>query len=1062
MGVVNISTGKGTTFTTNSSSDLTTAVGSVGGTLVVKQKGFKAFDIVPTSVLGSGKFKQNGFGSFKLVPAVNEGTFRDSFETLFNEYNESNVNGYTSADGRITNLDTKITQISDLLDDQIVANNDSLNARIDRVAGDVAEVAADATAIEGVVNALSNNLTTNYLSKAQAYSQDGFIQMASGIKQSTATFVTSEQAGQWYGLSLETDANGTKYISGLDMGAIVNPSQNLNDSYFRIRADRFIVGGDLGDGFQTGEGENIPAFSITQADGDIPRLTFNGRVKLSAIPSAITKYIGEFASVSALDAYLASHLDVILNKGDTYLNTTDNTVYTWSGFNWISTATKAEVRSFVFKRSATKPTTPTGGSYESMHPIETGWSDGFPTTLGSNVAADPVWMSSCTFNNKQNYGLVPAVWSEPEIMADTTYSDTMYNNSVGQPIAPTYSGDLLTVSTADAANGWYNNVALNSPVWMATRSKKYGAWSAWSVYKIKGEDGVDGLDGAAGSDGAAGINASAVKLQGSVSAVSYTAAGENPNPNNIAFVATVQNVSNPYYRFYVNSVAQGAAPTTSNVFSYTCATTYSGSPVSIEVEVRKDSASGPIVARDEVSIASVRPGADTITVVLSNEAHVVPADSSGGNQVYTGSGTTVQVYQGATLLTFVANGAADTPNTYKITATGTNVTAGTASGQTTTTASFGSVSGMTADNAYITFDVRVVNSLGKIINISKIQSLSKSKQGVMGANGANGTNGTNGVRGSLTMFYKTTNTLASVTASNATITAAWTTVAPAGIAPAESDQFVITSTLTALNGGGSELYTYSGSSWVSNTALAVNGNVVVDGTIYASKIAAGTITGDRLDIGTITTSNIADGNITGGKLAGTTITGDKIATGAITADKMTVSSLSAITGNIGTLTSGRIQNTGNTTFIDFNATGVSSFLKVGTNVDIKADGSGYFARSIVSAPNVVASGTKTGLSLSNSFTYYIDTGYTIPVNYYTASTDMFACSATLAHGIAYSGGGNGYMDARVVIGDGFIDVAHGGDPNTIVDSRIYIKVEYTYVYGGGITTTEIDWKLVKL
>jgi hypothetical protein len=102
--------------------------------------------------------------------------------------------------------------------------------------------------------------------------------------------------------------------------------------------------------------------------------------------------------------------------------------------------------------------------------------------------------------------------------------------------------------------------------------------------------------------------------------------------------------------------------------------------------------------------------------------------------------------------------------------------------------------------------------------------------------------------------------------------------------------------------------------------------------------------------------------------------GTLIVDGSITTSKMYVTSLDGVSANLGTITAGRAQNSGNTNFIDFNATGTSSFLKVGSAVDIKADGSGYFARTIVSAPWVDAYSNSYYSYVTNVATKYIRTG----------------------------------------------------------------------------------------
>ena len=186
-------------------------------------------NLVSTNNLASiaGNIKQNGLKSYAVVPVGAVSTFEERFYNLY---------------------DSNITSVTD----------------------SITNIVADADNIKNSITALSDNLTTNYLSEAEFNSASTAISMASRIAESTATFATNEQVGGWYGLNIVNDVNGVEYISGFDMGAIANPTGN--DSYFRISADKFIVGGDTGDGAFSGptgiNGEPLPAFAIEQ-DGSI-------------------------------------------------------------------------------------------------------------------------------------------------------------------------------------------------------------------------------------------------------------------------------------------------------------------------------------------------------------------------------------------------------------------------------------------------------------------------------------------------------------------------------------------------------------------------------------------------------------------------------------------------------------------------------------------------------------------------------------------------------------------------------------------------------------------------
>ena len=135
-------------------------------------------------------------------------------------------------------------------------------------------------------------------------------------------------------------------------------------------------------------------------------------------------------------------------------------------------------------------------------------------------------------------------------------------------------------------------------------------------------------------------------------------------------------------------------------------------------------------------------GAAAISAILSNETHVLPASSSGAVSSYTGSGTEIRVYEGATELAYDGVGTAN--SSWKITTTSTNITVGaiTDSGSYATVAAASGLADAN-DTASILYTITGKNSAGTSFTITKTQTFSKSKAG---------TNGTNGTRGSRTLY----------------------------------------------------------------------------------------------------------------------------------------------------------------------------------------------------------------------------------------------------------------------------------------------------------------------
>jgi hypothetical protein len=86
----------------------------------------------------------------------------------------------------------------------------------------------------------------------------------------------------------------------------------------------------------------------------------------------------------------------------------------------------------IFKRSATKPATPTGGTFS--NPFPSGWYDGIPQENGN-----PVWISTRIFSSNGDYPQQD-YWSEPTKIIDTSVVDYEFSSfngeSPGTPSSP--------------------------------------------------------------------------------------------------------------------------------------------------------------------------------------------------------------------------------------------------------------------------------------------------------------------------------------------------------------------------------------------------------------------------------------------------------------------------------------------------------------------------------------------------------------------------------------------------------------------------------------------------
>lgn len=137
------------------------------------------------------------------------------------------------------------------------------------------------------------------------------------------------------------------------------------------------------------------------------------------------------------------------------------------------TESVSQYKEFIFKRSATKPDTPVGGTYQ--NPVPNGWSNGVPD------GTDLVWFSTKIFaSDNSNSG----TWSTPSVLADSSTMDVCYSSQEAKPNAPTTHGNQN--------DSVWSNIGDSNSVWMAMSIKVNGVWGDWSIVKIKGERGTDG------------------------------------------------------------------------------------------------------------------------------------------------------------------------------------------------------------------------------------------------------------------------------------------------------------------------------------------------------------------------------------------------------------------------------------------------------------------------------------------------------------------------------------------------------------------------------------------
>ncbi|MCK9482485.1 MAG: hypothetical protein M0R38_12155 [Bacteroidia bacterium] len=245
-----------------------------------------------------------------------------------------------------------------------------------------------------------------------------------------------------------------------------------------------------------------------------------------------------------------------------------------------------------------------------------------------------------------------------------------------------------------------------------------------------------------GATGASGATAKTISLNGP-QVFSYNTSGTLIGPSSITLSVSKQNVSSASYTWTYG--VDGASPTTSLTAS-AGAVVFGTDSVQIyptasiwgtgkSLTIKAVSSEGASIL-DTFTIFKVRDGAkgdtgeeglDALTLILSNTNHTVPVDEN-GNVTYTGSGTTIRLFEGANELTYQTGTTNGTWSATRAVTSGT-LTAGVIS-DSGTYATVANHSSMNTDSAVITYTITGKRATGEIISLTATQALSKAKSGI--------------------------------------------------------------------------------------------------------------------------------------------------------------------------------------------------------------------------------------------------------------------------------------------------------------------------------------------
>lgn len=334
------------------------------------------------------------------------------------------------------------------------------------------------------------------------------------------------------------------------------------------------------------------------------------------------------------------------------------------------------------------------------------------------------------------------------------------------------------------------------------------------------------------NQGAAGVGKTCYITSNQALAVGFDAAKSKIATANNYFnlFSNVVNISGTKtYAWTATTFGTGTSTTASSTnWSWTKESAYTEYPVKIQLVVSEN---GVEVASDTVFVTTTLDGTGGISAILSNEVHVFPASATGAVSSYTGSGTELRVYEGATALTYDGSGTAN--GTWTFSTATTNITRGaiTDSG---TFATIGQHSGVAdgTDTASIVYTITGKTAAGASIAMTKVQTFAKSKAGSTGATGGTGSTGSTGQ--SNHRVYKAV-TIGSPPATPGTTTS--------GATPATWSATPLTLST------GQEQYQSDGTTPAGSTTTTW-------GTPYPSYLKVGNLSAISADLGTVTAGNV--------------------------------------------------------------------------------------------------------------------------------------------------------------------------------------------------------------
>ena len=405
-------------------------------------------------------------------------------------------------------------------------------------------------------------------------------------------------------------------------------------------------------------------------------------------------------------------------------------------------------------------------------------------------------------------------------------------------LSNTYSYTFSTKSITGILTGWNTNIPPESDgngIWVskavassATDVDIINA-SEWSTPQVLAKKGDAGTNGTSPISYEVLVNAPVI-----VRSTSNVLSPASIVLNAFSTTGATKTAYSGRFKIYEDSVLKYTSAANLATYTYT-PTTFNISVLKVELYL----AGGTTTLLDTQEIPVVVAGSSGMTVSVSNGSHLIPADNSGAVAAYTGSGTTIQVFEGSTALTYLTT-LGTTTSAFTIgtptLSVASSITVGARSGSGTTTATVAQHSSMSnsVDSVVISYQITYNRANGAQAIQTVTQSITKAKAGTLGIRGSRQVYSTD-VAYTSTYDFDGGGAVAAGAASYAAKATSLIATVTAGSTPTTP----INGDTVTFSNGSNYVYTitHNGTSWVPPGTI-IDGSLLVTGSVTASKINA--------------------------------------------------------------------------------------------------------------------------------------------------------------------------------------------------------------------------------